>query len=104
MDRSDRITLITRSYTTDAVGNQVPVETGDEVFCQVQSVGRGEVFAAGQTGLKPEYKVTLLRYEYNGQTLAAYRGRRYRVYRSYTGRGETAELYLERTAGDEGEA
>ena len=99
MDRSEQITLITQTYSTDAVGNQIPEEKGLTVFCQVQSVGQGEFFEAGREGLRPEYKVTVLRYEYSGQTLAEYRGRPYRIYRSFAGRGETVELYLERRAG-----
>ena len=57
MDRSEQITLITQTYSTDAVGNQIPEEKGLTVFCQVQSVGRGEFFEAGREGLRPEYKV-----------------------------------------------
>ena len=37
--------------------------------------------------------------DYNGETIAELNGVRYSVYRTYLGKNETIELYLERKAG-----
>lgn len=99
MDRSNVLTLVDVSYTTDAINQQIPQETMRDVFCIVSSVSAQEFFDAGQAGLNPEWRVTMFAPDYNGETIAELNGTRYGVYRTYLGRNETIELYLERKAG-----
>lgn len=99
MDRSRILTLISTTYTQDALMQQVPQETSTDVFCDVTSVSAEEILAAGQSGLKPEWRVIMFAYDYNGQQIVELDGVRYSVYRTYLGSNETIELYLERKAG-----
>lgn len=99
MDRSNILTLVDVTYTTDALNQQVPQETTRDVFCNVSSVSAQEFFDAGQAGLNPEWRVTMFSPDYNGETIAELNGTRYGVYRTYLGKNETIELYLERKAG-----
>lgn len=99
MDRSEVLTLISITYTTDALKQKIPVETTRPVFCNVQSVGRAEFFTAGQAGLKPEYVCTMLSTDYNGEKIVSLRGERFAVYRTYLRQNEQIELYLERRVG-----
>lgn len=99
MDRSEVLTLIAVSYTQDAIGQQVPTETRREVFCNLSSVSASEWFEAGQAGLNPEYRAIMFVYDYNGEGIAELEGNRYGVYRTYLGRDDMIELYLERKAG-----
>lgn len=99
MDRSSVITLIARSYQADAIGQQVPVETKRDVYCNLSSASASEWFAGGQIGLKPEYRATMFAYDYQQEQEAEIDGTRYSVYRTYRGKNETVELYLERKAG-----
>ena len=99
MDRSNVLTLVSVAYTTDALNQQVPKETTRDVFCNVSSVSAQEFFYAGQAGLNPEWRVTMFAPDYNGETIAELNGTRYGVYRTYLGKNETIELYLERKAG-----
>lgn len=99
MDRSNVLTLVSVTYTTDALKQQVPQETTRDVFCNVSSVSAQEFFDAGQAGLKPEWRVTMFEPDYNGETITELNGVRYSVYRTYLGKNETIELYLERKAG-----
>ena len=99
MDRSNVLTLVDVTYTTDALNQQVPQETTRDVFCNVSSVSAQEFFAAGQAGLNPEWRVTMFSPDYNGEAIAELNGTRYGVYRTYLGKNETIELYLERKAG-----
>lgn len=99
MDRSRVLTLIRVTYTDDSIGQQVPQETRRDVFCNVSSVSASEFFDAGRAGLKPEYRVTMFAHDYEGEEIVELDGARYGVYRTYLGKNETIELYLERKAG-----
>lgn len=99
MDRSNVVTLISEKYRKDDIGQQIPVETGRDVFCNVSSVSGSEWMEAGRNGIKAEYKVTIYRYDYQGELIAALNGVRYSVYRTYVARNEMIELYLEKKAG-----
>lgn len=99
MDRSSVAVLVGADYKSDEIGRQVARETKKAVFCDVGSVSMDEMVEAGRIGFKPKYKLTLFRYDYNGEPEAELDGQRYRIYRTYLGRGETIELYLEKKAG-----
>ena len=99
MDRSSVAILVNADYKSDEIGRPVPSETKRAVFCDVGSISMDEMVEAGKIGFKPKYKLTLFRYDYNGEPEAELDGQRYRIYRTYFGRGETVELYLEKKAG-----
>lgn len=99
MDRSNTITLISYTYSPDAIGQMVATASTSLVYCNVQSVSQSEWFAGGQNGLKPEYKVTLFAPDYSGQKEAELNGIRYGIYRTYQRQDELLELYLERKVG-----
>lgn len=90
------ITLIAESYTTDAIGQRIPVETMRDVWAHISSVSRSEWFQAGQNGMKPALVAVTPRANYAGEKTAVIRGKRYSVYRTYfTYDADTIELYLE---------
>lgn len=99
MNRSQVLTLIGVTYTKDTIGQQVPKEVPREVFCTITSVTASEWFDAGKVGLNPVYRATVFAPDYNGEQIAELDGVRYGIYRTYIGRHERIELYLERKAG-----
>lgn len=102
MDRSDVITLLTTAITVDDYGVERVRRTSREVFCQVDSVTRAEFFDGGRNGLNPEYRITMFAPDYEGETELTYKGLAYSVYRTYQGRNDTLELYVERKGGSNG--
>lgn len=104
MDRSNVITLIKETYTTDAIGQPVAAETTRDVFCNLQSVTRSEFFAAGAKGLFPELVATMFAPDYEDEKVAEITlfgaKKRFGVYRTYFASNDTIELYLERKQGD----
>lgn len=104
MDRSEVITLLSTSKTQDAYGVWRETETGHDVFCQVDSVTRAEFFEGGRNGLNPEFRMTMFVGDYNDEKTLVYRGKSYAVYRTYLGRNDTIELYVERKGGTNGKA
>lgn len=73
MDRSNTITLVSVTYTQDALGQSIPTESKRKVFCSIQSVSRAEWAAAGQLGLKPDLVAVMFAPEYHGEEIAELR-------------------------------
>lgn len=69
MDRSCVISLINVTYTTDEIGQQVPVETARQVYCDLRSITRSEWSAAGQLGLNPALVAVLFAPDYEGEEI-----------------------------------
>jgi hypothetical protein len=98
------ITLLSNTRSQDATGVwRDGEETKREIFCQVDSVSRAEFFAAGQSGLWPEYRFTVFFGDYQGETRLLYNGARYAVYRTYHARTDELELYVQREVGVHGQ-
>lgn len=102
MDRSNIVRLIGDTYTQDSNGIWQSTPTERQVFCQVNSVTRNEFFEGGRNGLNPEFRVTMFRYDYQGERVLRYQGNTYSIYRTYNNRDDTIELYVERTGGTNG--
>ena len=103
MDRSNVITLLSYERTQDATGVwRDGEETRRDIFCQVDSVSRAEFFAAGQNGLRPEYRITVFFGDYQGETRLIFEGVTYSVYRTYHARTDELELYVQREVGVHG--
>lgn len=102
MDRSEVITLLAATKTQNAYGVWVETLTNRDVFCQVDSVSRAEFFDGGRNGLNPEFRMTMFAGDYQGERLLIYKDNTYSVYRTYQGRNDTIELYVERKGGSNG--
>lgn len=102
MDRSTPIMLLSTTKAQDAYGVWVESPTSRMAFCQVDSVTRAEFFDGGRNGLNPEYRMTMFFGDYNGEKLLSYNGQTYSVYRTYQGKNDTIELYVERKGGTNG--
>lgn len=83
MLRDDVITLVLEVPRAHGVFD-TPEEKQMDVFCRVQSVARSEFWRAKQNGLEPVYIFTLSEYaDYHDEKIVLYRGRRYRVIRTF---------------------
>lgn len=99
MDRSDVISLVTETKTKNEYGVYQTTRSSRRVFCSVNSVTRSEFFEAGRNGLNPEYMITMFFGDYQGERTIEYNGETYGVYRTYHGKTDTIELYVERKGG-----
>ena len=100
MDRSDVINLITETQVQSPDYTWASTETSQEVFCDVRSITRTEWFEAGRSGIEhPSFVFVMNRTEYDGQKIVEYHAQRYGVYRTYAGRNEDLELYVEAKGG-----
>lgn len=99
MDRSDVIYLISETYSQNAYGVLTTQTEKKKVYCQVNSVTRSEWYEGGRSGLNPEYRCTMFKYDYEGEKLLEYDGVIYTIYRTYVTKTDEIELYVERRQG-----
>jgi len=99
MDRSEVITLVKETQVRNDFGVYEPVTETRNVFCQVRSITRSEFFDAGRNGLNPEYEFDVFSGDYEGERTVVFRGQKYAVYRTYHGRTDVLELYVQREGG-----
>ena len=87
--------------TLVSVGESADKDVKTEIFATVDPVGRDEFEAAGQNGMKAEYKFTVWAAEYNGEEEVEYNGKRLSIYRTYGARrDDKTELYTAERAGN----
>jgi hypothetical protein len=94
------LTLIGETIEEDEIGNQRPVETRTTILCSVKSAGRNDFYSGAAAGLRPEYVFTVHAYEYSGERIVEFEGKRYRVIRTYQTGIEEIELTCERVIGN----
>ena len=99
MDRSEVITLVKETQVRNDFGVYEPVTETRDVFCQVRSITRSEFFDAGRNGLNPEFEFDVFSGDYEGERTVVFRGQKYAVYRTYQGRTDVLELYVQREGG-----
>lgn len=95
------IVLIAQEQVKNEFGGyDDPIETLREVWASIRSVGRTENTVAGSRGLLPEMMLLTPAANYEGEAIAAVRGRRYGIYRVYyIPDSDMCELYLATKAG-----
>lgn len=95
---TDVIQLIKQTATVDNYGIEQMTETERTVFCKVDSISQAEFYQAANTEFNPEFRFTVFFGDYEGESILAFNGLRYSVYRTYR-TGDDLELYAERKVG-----
>lgn len=97
MLRADVISLITETASAHGVHATV-TETVREVMCTVRSVSRSEYYTALNAGIEPSLVFHLsLSDDYQDERIVRYRGKKYRVVRTYLTDGGGIEITVERS-------
>lgn len=100
----DVMVLLTQTFVKDEYGVDQPTIERKDVFCQVHSVTRAEVFEGGRNGLNPAFQFTMFAGDYSGESVVEYQGRTFSIYRTYIVPGtDYIELYVERKGGTNGQ-
>jgi len=95
MRHKDVIKLISVTFTTDDIGNQIAEEDEREIFANMFSISATEYYNAALTGLRPSLMFEIYTFEYNGETRLEYEGKTYNIIRATTA-GEKTRLVCER--------
>lgn len=91
MEREQIVVLISR--------NKSGGEKRTEVIAEVKSPYQSEFFAASQTDLKPQYKISVWPDEYNDERIVEIGGKKLSVYRTYAPPNQKVEIYVSEKAG-----
>ena len=97
--RYDRvIELVSVSFTEDALGQEIEVPTSRTVFANEFTIGAGEFYEAGRSGMKPEREYQVRSAEYHDEPELIADGVRYQIIRPLR-RGEWTRLTCQRRVG-----
>lgn len=95
----DVLFLISQEQVQDELYVQHSQEVRRRIFCQVDSVKRSEFFAAGQSGLSPEFCFIVFPLDYAGETELEFHEKRYAIYRTFQRDTDHLEIYVQRKGG-----
>ena len=92
MKQYTQLNLIKSAWTTDALGQRIPVETVRTVLGRISSVTRSEWNAAMQNGLSPDYTVEMYLGDYQKEEIAEIADKT--IEETFSGDGLTASFTL----------
>lgn len=100
MRRADVIYLVSEDPAAHGIFD-APKETQRMVYVTIRAVGMNEYYRALEQQLRPEVVFVLADYaEYQGEKIAVWRGKRYRVVRAYQNEQLGVELTVEEATVD----
>lgn len=94
MNQAVKISLISKSYTTNSIGVPVATETKKARYAIKSNINQSEFYQAGQQGLKPYACYAVRMTEYDGEDEIEVDSKRLTVYRTYTRTDGRVELYV----------
>jgi SPP1 family predicted phage head-tail adaptor len=100
VDRVTDINLISRTFTSDTIGQQVATETIKTVVAELKSINRSEWVAAHQVGYNPVVTAIISAFDYNNEEIVEIDSERYVVYRTYSRKDDYIELMLRKKVGE----
>jgi len=100
MNWRDVAKLISITYTTNDMGNVIPVPTKKEIFANRKSIRMNEFYQAAAHGLQPELMLEVRTHDYSGEDELEFDEKDYDIIRSYDKNGEITELICKRKAGE----
>ncbi len=93
MNQAVKISLISKSYSTNDIGVARVTETKNDVFATVYSVSQAEFYNAGQEGFKPSAVYAVRSIEYGGEDELEVNSERKYIYRTFVRTDGRTELY-----------
>lgn len=87
MTYDHEVTLIDYTYTGDELKQQIPEEVRITILCGVRTDVGSAFSEAGVDGIKPELVLVVHKFEYTGQAVVEFQGKKRKVVSTYTGAG-----------------
>lgn len=93
--------LISTSITSNSIGVQTETKTESEIpIIKVEDIYANEFYEANELGYKPELRIRLSAYNYNGEPELKYGGKNYTVIRTQDVSADEIVLVCERKVKD----
>ena len=89
----EKVVLISSNgYEEDEIGQQVPIEVEQEIWCCKEQVSRNEFYLAGQNNMEISEILIVHPYEYEGQRYIRFHEKKLKVVKTYQISAEELEL------------
>lgn len=99
MNRIIKFTLIKEAITKDKTAQAIKVLEEKDVFGTESSVYSSEFYQAEQIGLRPEGKIVMNSFDYDGEQLLKINNETYVIYRTFHVGTDKVELYFAEKVG-----
>ncbi len=101
MTWDDEVTFLgVAGFKEDALGQQIPVQAETTVYCTRRPVSRQEFYLAGQNDIQISEILVVHPYEYNGENMILFHGKKLRIVKTYEISMEELELTCTERLGD----
>lgn len=86
------IYLLKKTTRKNKIGD--PINTVEEIkrIAEIRSIGQKEAYQAAARGLKLEFMAIIWKFEYDNEEVLKYKGKEYRIQRTYERDDERIEL------------
>lgn len=92
-----QITLLSKTYSIDSVGNQKDTEVRIEVpILRIETIYANEFYNASQNNMKPELKVVISSLNYNNENELLFNNERYSIIRTEYANQDEIKIIAER--------
>lgn len=95
MTKLREIKLIAITETLDSLNQPVKTPSEKTVIAEVRSISRSEYFQGRQGGLTPDISFLVSVFDYSGEPIVEYNGKKYPVYRTYEADENYIEIYCQ---------
>lgn len=95
MTKVREIKLIKTVETLDDLNQPTTTETPKEIVAELRSISQSEYFQGRQGGIVPDLSFLVSVFDYEGERIVEYNGKRYAVYRTYESNDNYVELYTQ---------
>lgn len=79
----EEIFLLEAVNTENSIGDPIRKLTKKERYAEKLEIGQREFYQAAATGLKPEIKFAIWKFEYENEMFLEYQGRNYKIIKTY---------------------
>lgn len=79
----EEISLLEAVNTENSIGDPIRKLTKKERYAEKLEIGQKEFYQAAATGLKPEIKFAIWKFEYNDEMFLEYKNRNYKIIKTY---------------------
>lgn len=86
------IYLLQNTTDTNTMGDIINTIKEIKRYAEIESIGQRQFYQAAAVGLKPEFVCTIWKFEYNNEEYLKYKGKQYKITKTYERDDEKIEL------------
>jgi len=88
----DTVDLVSITYTENAMGDSIEIETSKTIYANKKSIRQSEFYQAAMTDLRPELMFEVRSEDYDNEPKLKFSEKKYDIIRAFSKNGEIVEL------------